>query len=79
MKKTFVSTLMALLLILVATSAMFAAPREKDLLLKGSIQSLETYVVNFPIMWGDRKWFWQCYTTGQVYGSLYRPGEPVAQ
>jgi hypothetical protein len=50
MKKLFVSTLIALLLIIVGTSATFAAPQEKDLLLKGSIQSLESYVVNFPVM-----------------------------
>ncbi len=51
MKKIFVSTTIALLLIAVVVSATFAAPAAgRELLVKGSIQSLETYVVNFPIM-----------------------------
>ena len=50
MKKLIVSTVTVLLLILVLVSATFAAPAEKELLFKGSIQSQEEYVVNFPQM-----------------------------
>jgi hypothetical protein len=51
MKKLLVSTTIALLLITVVVSATFAAPAAgRELLVKGSIQSLETYAVNFPIM-----------------------------
>jgi len=51
MKKLLVSTMIALMLITVMVSATFAAPAAgRELLVKGSIQSLETYVVNFPAM-----------------------------
>jgi hypothetical protein len=51
MKKVLVSTTIALLLITVVASATFAAHAAgRELLVKGSIQSFETYVVNFPIM-----------------------------
>jgi len=52
MKKLLVSAMTALLLIIVFVSATFAAPAmaEKEYLLKGSMQSVETYVINFPIM-----------------------------
>ena len=52
MKKLLVSTLTALLLVTVLTSATLAAPATsgKELLLKGSVQSVETYAINFPIM-----------------------------
>ena len=50
MKKIIVSTTIALLLLLVLASNAFAAPTEKELLLKGSIQAVETYAVNPPIM-----------------------------
>ena len=51
MKKLLVSTTIALLLITVVVSASFAAPAAaRELLVKGTIQSLEMYVVNFPAM-----------------------------
>jgi hypothetical protein len=50
MKTIFASTMIALLLMIILTGAAFATPAEKELLLKGSIQSLETYEINFPIM-----------------------------
>ena len=52
MKKSFVSTVLALLLLIVVTSTTFAAPAagERDLLLKGSLQAVETNEVNFPIV-----------------------------
>ena len=51
MKKLFISTAIGLVLVIVLVSATFAAPTTgRELLLKGSIQSLETYVVNFPVM-----------------------------
>lgn len=51
MKKLFASTMIALLLLSVLASATLAAPTAgKELLLKGTIQSLETYEINFPIM-----------------------------
>jgi hypothetical protein len=51
MKKLLVSTTIALMLITVVGSATFAASAAgRELLVKGSIQSLETYVVNFPVM-----------------------------
>ena len=51
MKKVLISTAIALLLITIVVSTTFAAPAaSRELLVKGSIQSLETYAVNFPIM-----------------------------
>ncbi len=51
MKKLLLSSLTVLLLaILVATTAFAAPAAGKELLLKGSIQSLESYAINFPIM-----------------------------
>jgi hypothetical protein len=51
MKKTFVSTIVALLLMIVLASTTFAAPAasERELLLKGSVQATETQQVAFPI------------------------------
>jgi len=50
MKKIFVSTIVALLLLIVIASAVFAAPTAsgQQLLLKGSLQAVETHVVTFP-------------------------------
>ena len=49
MKKTFVSTFIAMLLLIVLASAVFAAPSaERQLLFKGSMQAVETHVVTFP-------------------------------
>jgi hypothetical protein len=49
MKKTFVSTAIAILLLIVLASTTFAAPSaEKQLLFKGSMQAVETHVVTFP-------------------------------
>jgi hypothetical protein len=50
MKKIFVSTLTALLLIIVLAGTVFAAPTatEKQLLFKGTLQAVETHVVTFP-------------------------------
>ncbi|MEP7135673.1 MAG: hypothetical protein ABI904_12140 [Chloroflexota bacterium] len=50
MKKIFVSTLTALLLLIVLASTVFAAPTASGqrLLLKGSVQDLETQQVVFP-------------------------------
>ena len=52
MKKTFASTVIALLLLIVLTSTMFAAPAAggRQLLLKGSLQAVETNELNFPIL-----------------------------
>lgn len=51
MKKLFISTAIGLVLVIVLTSVTTAAPAVgRELLLKGSIQSLETYVVNLPTM-----------------------------
>ena len=51
MKKLLISTMIGLVLMSVLVSATFAAPAaRRELLLKGSIQSLETYIVNFPTM-----------------------------
>lgn len=52
MKKILASIVIALLLIIVLMSTTLAAPAtgERELLLKGSIEALETYAVNFPIM-----------------------------
>jgi hypothetical protein len=49
MKKTFGSTIIALLILIVLASTTFAAPAaEKQLLFKGSLQAVETHVVTFP-------------------------------
>lgn len=50
MKKLLVSTMTTLLLVIVLTSATFAAPGERTLLLKGSLQAHETYEVSFPTL-----------------------------
>lgn len=50
MKKMLGSASVALLLVIVFAIAASAAPAERDFQLKGSMESLETYVVNFPIM-----------------------------
>lgn len=51
MKKMFVSTGIGLILVATLATATFAAPAaDRELLIKGSIQSLETYELNFPIM-----------------------------
>lgn len=52
MKKTFVSTLIALLLLVLLASKTFAAPtaRERQLLLKGSMQTVETQQAAFPTL-----------------------------
>jgi len=50
MKKVFVSPVIALLLLIVLASTTFAATAagERHLLLKGSLQAVETHVVTFP-------------------------------
>ena len=49
MKKTFVSTTLTLLLLIVLASTTIAAPSaERQLLFKGSMQAVETHVVTFP-------------------------------
>ena len=55
MKKTFVSTLTALLLLIVLASTVFAAPTAsgQQLLLKGSVQDVETHQVAFPTITVD--------------------------
>lgn len=55
MKKTFVSIMIALLLLIVLTSTAFAAPtaEERQLLLKGSLQATETHLVTPPTMFVD--------------------------
>jgi len=55
MKKTFVSTVIALLLLIVLASATFAASAagERQLLLKGSLQATETHLVMPPTMFVD--------------------------
>jgi hypothetical protein len=52
MKKLLVSIMIVLLLLSVLASTTLAAPvtAAKELPLKGSIHSLETYEINFPIM-----------------------------
>ncbi|MGE5374135.1 MAG: hypothetical protein ACM3XO_03690 [Bacteroidota bacterium] len=51
MKKLLLSSLMVLLLAVVVAGTAFAAPAaDRQLLLKGSIQSQETYSIDFPIM-----------------------------
>ena len=55
MKKILISTSIALLLLIVLASMAFAAPTaaEKQLLLKGSLQAVETGEVNFPTLFVD--------------------------
>jgi hypothetical protein len=55
MKKTFVSTIIALLLLIVLASTTFAAPAtgERQLLLRGSLQATETHLVTPPTMFVD--------------------------
>jgi hypothetical protein len=55
MKKTFGSTVTALLLLIVLASTTFAAPAagERQLLLKGSLQATETHLVTPPTMFVD--------------------------
>jgi hypothetical protein len=50
MKKLLVSTMTTLLLVIILTSATFAAPAERELLLKGSLQAQETNEVSFPTL-----------------------------
>jgi hypothetical protein len=52
MKKLLVSTAIALLLISVLISTTFAAPAAdgRELILKGSLEALETNIVNFPTL-----------------------------
>jgi len=52
MKKIFASTFTTLLLLIILTSTTLAAPvaRERQLLLKGSLQAVETNEFNFPIL-----------------------------
>ena len=52
MKKLIVSTTIALMLITVLISTTFAAPAAdgRELILKGSLEALETNAVNFPIL-----------------------------
>ena len=55
MKKTFVSTVVALLLVIVLASTVFAAPAavQTEFLLKGSFDATETQQVVFPIAYVD--------------------------
>ena len=55
MKKTFVSTAIALLLLIVLASTTLAAPAagERQLLLKGSLQATETHLMTPPTMFVD--------------------------
>jgi hypothetical protein len=48
MKKTFVSAVIAMLLLIVMASTTFAAPAGRQLLFKGPLQAVETHVVTFP-------------------------------
>ncbi len=52
MKKVLVSTMLTLLLVMALAGTTFAAPTgaTKEWHLKGSLESVEAYVVNFPIM-----------------------------
>ena len=50
MKKLLVSTMTTLLLVIILTSARFAASAERELLLKGSLRAQETYEVSFPTL-----------------------------
>src|SRR5215216_5313618 len=53
MKKIFSSTIVALLLVIVLASAVFAAPTasERELLLKGSLETSETQQAMFPTLY----------------------------
>jgi hypothetical protein len=52
MKKLFLSTVTALLLLIVLAGAVFAAPAgDRELLLKGSVQDTETQQVVFPTIY----------------------------
>jgi len=53
MKKTFVSTVIALLLLIVLASTTFAAPVATEKLLKGSFDAVETHELAPPIMFVD--------------------------
>ena len=55
MKKLLVSTTIALLLVIVLASTTFAAPATagRELLLKGSLQAVETYELVFPQLFVD--------------------------
>jgi hypothetical protein len=53
MKKTFVSAVIALLLLIVLASATFAAPAATEKLLKGSFEAVETHEFAPPIMFVD--------------------------
>lgn len=55
MKKIFCSTIIVLLLLIVLASTVFAAPAasERQLLLKGSVQDVETQQVAFPTITVD--------------------------
>jgi hypothetical protein len=55
MKKIYVSTVIALLLLIALASTTFAAPiaGERHLLLKGSLQATETHLVTPPTMFVD--------------------------
>jgi hypothetical protein len=48
MKKTFVSAVIAMVLLTLMVSTSFAAPSERQLVFKGSLQAVETHVVTFP-------------------------------
>ena len=50
MKRLLLSTSIALLLVIAMTGASQAATDGQQLLFKGSIESLETYSINFPLM-----------------------------
>jgi hypothetical protein len=55
MKKIYVSTIIALLLLIALASTTFAASiaGERQLLLKGSLQATETHLVTPPTMFVD--------------------------
>ena len=55
MNKIYVSTVIALLLLIALATTTFAAPiaRERQLLLKGSLQATETHLVTPPTMFVD--------------------------
>lgn len=57
MKKTFASTVIALLILTVLASTTLAAPAagERQLLLKGSLQATETHLVTPPTMFVDAR------------------------
>lgn len=53
MKKTSVSLLIALLLLIVVASVTFASPVEKQLLFKGSLHAVENNEVDWPTIYVD--------------------------